>query len=60
MGIAFNESQRLALKADPSFFSESENAGQAGLVAARSIALISYRNFIIYNKTQQKLIRRND
>lgn len=51
-GIAFNESQRLALKADPSFFTESETAGQAGLVAARSIALISYRNFIIYNKTQ--------
>lgn len=51
-GIAFNESQRLALKADQSFYDESEDAGQAGLIAARSIALISYRNYIIYNKTQ--------
>lgn len=51
-GIAFNESQRLALQADASFSDESADAGQAGLLAARSIALISYRNFIIYNKTQ--------
>lgn len=51
-GIAFNESQRLALQADQSFYDESPEAGQAGLIAARSIALISYRNFIIYNKTQ--------
>jgi homoserine O-acetyltransferase/O-succinyltransferase len=51
-GIAFNESQRLALQADPSFYNESADAGQAGLIAARSIALISYRNFLIYNKTQ--------
>ena len=51
-GIAFNESQRLALLADQSFYNESADAGQAGLIAARSIALISYRNFIIYNKTQ--------
>lgn len=51
-GIAFNESQRLALLADPTFYNESADAGQAGLIAARSIALISYRNFIIYNKTQ--------
>jgi len=51
-GIAFNESQRLALQADPSFYNDSADAGQAGLIAARSVALISYRNFIIYNKTQ--------
>ena len=51
-GIAINESQRLALQADPTFYNESADAGQAGLIAARSIALISYRNFHIYNKTQ--------
>jgi homoserine O-acetyltransferase/O-succinyltransferase len=51
-GIAFNESQRLALQADQTFKNESEDAGQAGLIAARSIALISYRNFTIYNLTQ--------
>jgi homoserine O-acetyltransferase/O-succinyltransferase len=51
-GIAINESQRLALLADPSFHNETADAGQAGLIAARSIALLSYRNYIIYNKTQ--------
>ena len=50
--IAFNESQRLAIHADPTFQNKSENAGQAGLKAARSIALLSYRNAAAYNKTQ--------
>jgi len=50
--IAFNESQRLALKADPTFNESSDTAGQLGLKAARSIALISYRNAATYNKTQ--------
>ena len=50
--IAFDESQRLALQADPTFYHEAPDAGQAGLKAARSMALISYRNHIIYNKTQ--------
>ncbi|MFC2151418.1 homoserine O-acetyltransferase [Bacteroidota bacterium] len=50
--IAFNESQSLALKADPTFKNNSENAGLAGLKAARSIALLSYRNAIAYNLTQ--------
>ncbi|MDX9695748.1 MAG: homoserine O-acetyltransferase [Bacteroidales bacterium] len=50
--IAFNESQRLALFADPTFKTKSDTAGQAGLKAARSMALISYRNAATYNKTQ--------
>jgi homoserine O-acetyltransferase len=50
--IAFNESQRLALKADASFGLKHEKAGEAGLKAARSIALISYRNSFAYNSTQ--------
>lgn len=50
--IAFNESQRLALVADPTFKTKSDTAGQAGLKAARSMALISYRNAATYNKTQ--------
>ncbi|MBQ9660482.1 MAG: homoserine O-acetyltransferase [Bacteroidales bacterium] len=50
---AFNESQRLALKADPTFLAaESLEGGRAGLVCARSIALISYRTFAGYNYTQ--------
>ena len=50
--IAFNESQRLALEADTTFFSKRFGGGEKGLKAARSIALLSYRNDITYNSTQ--------
>ncbi len=52
-GIAFNESQRLAIKADRTYFSNSVNGGEKGLQAARSIALLSYRNYHTYNRTQK-------
>lgn len=50
---AFNESQRMALEADPTF-REAPNldGGRAGLAAARSIALLSYRTYEGYNLTQ--------
>jgi len=51
-GIAFNESQRLAIKADRTYFSNSDNGGEKGLQAARSIALLSYRNYDTYKETQ--------
>jgi homoserine O-acetyltransferase len=51
-GIAFNESQRLAIQADQTFGEERDDAGADGLKAARSIGLISYRNYKAYNKTQ--------
>ncbi|WP_425392876.1 homoserine O-acetyltransferase family protein [Ekhidna sp.] len=41
-GIAFNETQRLALKADPA----------NGLDTARAIAMLSYRHYGTYEKTQ--------
>lgn len=50
--IAFNESQRLAIQADVTFGENRPDAGSAGLKAARSIALLSYRNRNAYNKTQ--------
>ena len=50
--IAINESQRLAINADPTFKNKNELAGLAGLKAARTIALLSYRNAATYNKTQ--------
>ncbi|HEY0056675.1 MAG TPA: homoserine O-acetyltransferase [Pedobacter sp.] len=53
-GIAFNESQRLALVSDQSFFTESPEAGRTGLKAARSIALLSYRNYETYANSQQE------
>lgn len=53
-GIAFNESQRLAIKADRTYYSNSDNGGEKGLSAARSIALLSYRNYNTYNETQKE------
>lgn len=52
--IAFNQSQRLALNADKSFAGSDPEGGKAGLKAARSIALLSYRNIAAYNKTQSE------
>ena len=40
-GIAFNEAQRMAI-----------DAGEKGLEAARAIAMLSYRNYDMYNNTQ--------
>jgi len=47
-GIAFNESQRMAIRADPTYYERRPEGGQAGLRAARSIALLSYRNYQTY------------
>lgn len=52
-GIAFNESQRLAVKADATYFTNTKDGGAKGLQAARSIALLSYRNYHTYNSTQK-------
>ena len=46
---ALNESQRMALQADPTF---ANGAGRQGLAAARSIALLSYRSYEGYCQTQ--------
>lgn len=51
-GIAFNESQRLALTADRTFYAQRPDGGQKGLKTARSIALLSYRTYEAYNSTQ--------
>ncbi len=40
-GIAIHESQRIAMKSDPTF--GTPNGGQAGMKAARSIAMLTYR-----------------
>jgi homoserine O-acetyltransferase len=52
-GIAFNESQRLALLADQTFYNRSVDAGSAGLKAARSIGIVSYRNYDTFTQTQR-------
>ncbi len=51
-GIAFNESQRLAIEADASFKEQRDDAGLNGLKAARSMALLSYRTYNAYGTTQ--------
>lgn len=50
--IAFSESQRMAIEADTSFTENHPDGGKNGLKAARSIALLSYRNPAAYNRTQ--------
>lgn len=52
-GIAFNESQRLALWADETFRSNFPNGGKYGLKAARSIAMLSYRHYMGYFISQK-------
>lgn len=53
-GIAFNESQRLAIYADQTWSTNDDAAGLQGMLAARSIALLSYRTYLGYNMTQQE------
>jgi homoserine O-acetyltransferase len=52
-GIAYNESQRMAIEADPTFGKPYPEAGAMGMRAARSIGLLSYRNYTAYCKTQE-------
>ncbi len=52
-GIAFNESQRLAIQSDSTWLLNADNAGLIGLKAARSVALLSYRGYESYNETQK-------
>jgi homoserine O-acetyltransferase/O-succinyltransferase len=44
-GIAFNEAQRLAIEADPTWKQNHDRAGSEGLKAARAIAMLSYRHY---------------
>ena len=53
-GIAFNESQRMAISNDPTWESSTTDAGMEGMKVARAIALLSYRNYETYNRTQSR------
>jgi homoserine O-acetyltransferase len=52
-GKAFNASQRMCIETDPSWKEQSPNAGMEGMKVARSVALISYRSYDTYQKTQE-------
>ena len=47
-----NEAQRMAIRADKSYFDKTPDGGKEGMKAARAMALLSYRNAKAYNKTQ--------
>ncbi|WP_418991343.1 homoserine O-acetyltransferase family protein [Alistipes sp.] len=51
--IAVDETQRMAIEADATFGQPRDDAGMAGLSAARAIGLLTYRGPRGYNLTQQ-------
>jgi homoserine O-acetyltransferase len=51
-GIAFNTTQRMAIEADATWQQPCATAGLAGLKAARAMALLSYRSYEGYARTQ--------
>lgn len=51
---AFNQSQRMAICTDKTFFSRQPDGGLKGMEVARSIALLSYRSYAGYTATQQE------
>lgn len=54
-GIAFNESQRAAIAQDITWQLNTDQAGLNGMKVARSIALLSYRNYRTYELTQAEI-----
>ncbi|GGG13943.1 homoserine O-acetyltransferase family protein [Pontibacter amylolyticus] len=53
-GIAFNESQRMAIRQDLTWQGNTAEAGIAGLKTARAIAMLSYRHYTCYEESQQE------
>lgn len=51
--VAIDETQRMAIEADPTWGQPRADAAQAGLAAARAIGLLSYRGPSGYNVSQQ-------
>lgn len=50
--IAFNASQRLCIETDKTWSEKNDQAGIEGMKVARSLALLSYRNYETYQKSQ--------
>ncbi|MEO6734394.1 MAG: homoserine O-acetyltransferase [Ferruginibacter sp.] len=53
-GIAFNATQRHAIETDPTWEEKKEKAGLQGMMVARGIALLSYRNYHTYGLGQSE------
>jgi len=54
-GIAFNETQRMAIETDNTWKQNNDEAGMQGLAAARAVALLSYRHYNPFKQTQSEL-----
>ncbi|MBC3542211.1 homoserine O-acetyltransferase [Rufibacter sediminis] len=52
--VALNESQRMAIEQDVTWQLATDDAGLQGMKTARSIALLSYRNYNAYNRSQKE------
>ena len=53
-GIAFNETQRMAICQDATWSMSTPTSGLNGMKVARAIALLSYRNYQTYKATQSE------
>ena len=53
-GIAFNASQRFCIETDLTWKEKNPKAGLEGMKVARSLALISYRHYETYFRTQSE------
>ncbi|WP_066829394.1 homoserine O-acetyltransferase MetX [Rufibacter ruber] len=53
-GVAFNESQRMAIEQDVTWQLNTDDAGLNGMKTARAVALLSYRNYQAYNRSQRE------
>ncbi|MEQ9426349.1 MAG: homoserine O-acetyltransferase [Cyclobacteriaceae bacterium] len=51
-GIAFNESQRMAIEADTTWSLNEDKAGMKGMEAARAMGMMSYRCYASYELKQ--------
>jgi homoserine O-acetyltransferase/O-succinyltransferase len=52
--VALNETQRMCIESDTTWYEDDANAGKNGLRAARAVALLSYRNYEAYKQTQSE------
>jgi len=53
-GVAFNASQRFCIETDPTWKQKDPRAGIEGMKVARGLALISYRHYETYFRTQSE------
>lgn len=53
-GRAFNASQRFCIETDPTWQLKDPSAGIKGMMAARGVALLSYRHYETYERSQQE------